>query len=545
MSLHRTQTTNLKICCRKVGDFPLPEKIQMIYRFNEFELDTDNYQLRKNGDTIAIEPQNFDLLRYLVERPNQVVLREEIVDSLWPGRIIADTSLSSHINSVRKALDDNGTKQLHIKTIHGRGYQFISALQKSTAHDHQLTQRQPLNSHAALPSSYGPIIMVLPFKNLSSDPRQDFFAEGMSEDITTELCRFSDIRVIARHTAFQYRHALVDFRDLAEKFAIDYLIEGSVQRRGNTLRITVKLSETKERTQLWAEKYDGGLHEVFQVQDDIIGRAVSTLSGRIRHIETSRAKRRVSENLTAYEHLLLGLSHHKNGAIRRIDFQNSAREFEQAIELDPHFIRPQAWIICARAGATAELTPDFIDASLAEAKRVVALDETESESQRVLGAIYATQRNFDMGNHHLTEALTLSPNDSHIRIRMGRHLNMINKNEAAIATTRQAMKLNPLHPGWYWLEMGISYYNLGEYAKALEAFARNREPTDHDMAWMAATHIAMGNKEQARQAAQQALAIDPNNKVAMNGEVEYYQDEAMSDLFRQRIMAAGIPVAAG
>ena len=514
----------------------------MIYRFKEFELDTSNYQLRKNGETVAIEPQNFDLLRYLIEHPGQVVLREEILDSLWPGRIISDTSLSSHINSVRKALGDNGKKQLHIKTIHGRGYQFISDLKKDTEYVRNLAQRQFLKSTSILPSTHGPTIMVLPFKNLSSDPEQNFYSEGISEDITTELCRFSDIRVISRHTAFQCRQFHVDFHELVERFEVDYLIEGSVQCRDNTLRVTVKLCETKEGTQLWAEKYDGEMHEVFQIQDEIIGRAVSTLSGQLRHIETTRAKLRTSENLTAYEHLLLGLSHHKNGSIRRIDFQNAAREFERAIELDPNFIRPQAWVICAHAGAAKILTSDMIDANLLEAKRVVSLDKTESESHRILGAVYASKRKYEMANHHFTKALTLSPNDSHIRIRMARHLNMTNENEVAIETTKHAMKLNPLHPGWYWLEMGISYYNLGEYSKAIEAFIRNWEPTDHDMAWMAATHIAMGDKEKAKQVARQALVLEPTNKVAMNGEVEYYQDEAMGNLFRQRIITAGIPV---
>ncbi|MEZ5479729.1 MAG: hypothetical protein R3E95_20320 [Thiolinea sp.] len=172
-----------------------------------------------------------------------------------------------------------------------------------------------------------------------------------------------------------------------------------------------------------------------------------------------------------------------------------------------------------------------------EAKEVVALDKTESESHRILGSIYVVKRNFEMGKHHLTEALKLSPNDSHIRIRMARHLNMTDQNEASITAAQQAMKLNPLHPGWYWQELGIAYYNLGDYPQALQAFAKNWEPTDHDMAWMAATHIAMGNKEQARQAAQQALAIEP-----MNSEIESYQDETMSELFRQRISEAGIPV---
>ncbi|MEZ5450257.1 MAG: hypothetical protein R3E89_15250, partial [Thiolinea sp.] len=229
-----------------------------------------------------------------------------------------------------------------------------------------------------------------------------------------------------RHTAFQYRKLLQGGERLERlaELGVAYLIEGSVRRIAEQLRVNVQLIETATNAHVWAEKYDTPLAAVYRIQDEITETAVSTLSGQIRRIETARAQSRSSPDLTAYDHLLRGLSYHKNGNVSRENFARARDEFEKAIALDPQFARPSAWVICARAGAWEVRSLERIDASIAEARRVLALDEQESESHRMLGSLYLFRRDYALAGHHFSEALRLSPNDAHIRMKMARYLSL-------------------------------------------------------------------------------------------------------------------------
>ena len=286
----------------------------MIYRFSEFELDTRNYALNKNGNQVAIEPQVFDVLKYLIANRDRLIPRDELLDQIWSGRVVSDTSLSNHIKSARKAVGDDGQSQLHIKTVHGRGYQFIAKTNEVMNHGSDLASL-PVNKPIAQAQYQGPFVAVLPFQNISSDPEQQFFAEGMSEDITTELSRFSDIQVIARHTAFQYDSASLDIKKVCAELGVEFLVEGSVRRNQDRVRINVQLIDASAGKHVWAEKFDRPIDQVFHIQDEITETIVSTISGQIRRIETDRATSRGTNNLRAYDHLLRGLAYHKNGHI--------------------------------------------------------------------------------------------------------------------------------------------------------------------------------------------------------------------------------------
>ena len=226
----------------------------MIYQFGEFKIDTQNYQLSSNGTAVDIEPKVFDLLSYLVVNRSKLVTRDELFDNIWKGQVVSDTSLSNQIKAARKIIGDSAQAQLCIKTVRGRGYQFVASVVETPDQATPLSLSITENSLGI--RSKAPMVAVLPFQNLSSDREQDYFCEGISEDITTELSRFTDIQVIARHSAFQFTSASCDMGDLVQQLGVDYVVEGSVRRAGDQIRINAQLIETSSQNHVWAERYD-------------------------------------------------------------------------------------------------------------------------------------------------------------------------------------------------------------------------------------------------------------------------------------------------
>lgn len=512
----------------------------MIYHFNNFSLDSANYCLSDRGAQLAIEPQVFDLLHYLVINNGKVISRNELLDNVWAGRIVSDTTLSGHIKSVRKILGDSGQSQGIIKTIHGRGYQFIESVFSEEEQSSDICTEPQIRKSAASDIK-GPLIAVLPFLNRSSDPEQQYFAEGMSEDIITELARFSDIQVVSRYSSFQLDSKAPTLERFCEQQKVSYWVEGSVRKSDESVRVSVQLVDATTRNTLWAEKYDKPLDEVFVIQDTIVETIVSTLSGQIQKVELARANSRATSSLRAYDHLLRGLALHKNGYTSQQSFCKASEEFSKAIAIDPNFARARAWLICSSANMWELMTEERIKDALVAANHALSLDSSESEIHRILGSIYLWARDFAQSNYHYQEARRLSPNDAHIAVKMGRFLAFTNRLEEALKLVRHAMLLNPLHPGWYWQELGVVYYSMEQYCEAITIFQRNWELGAYDMAFIAACHVANDDIDQAKCVCRQALEIEPNASVKLFTQFENYQDESKSQQLIERMLTAGFP----
>tara|TARA_R110000737_G_scaffold61057_2_gene88001 strand:- start:2300 stop:3838 length:1539 start_codon:yes stop_codon:yes gene_type:complete len=512
----------------------------MRYKFDEFELDTSNFVLSKLGLPIAIEPQVFDLLCYFLANSQRLVSRDELFQQVWSGKVISDTTLSGHIKYVRKALGDSGKNQFFIKTIHGRGYQFVAPVI-------DIDNAQPLTNKTIKSSeidifSKGPLVTVMPFSNISSDPDQQYFAEGMSEYIITELSRFSDIHVLARHSAFQFKGTSGASEYFREKRKMNYLVEGKVRRLDDRIRINVKLIDTSTSHTIWAEKYDRLIDQVFQIQDEIVETIVSTLSGQIRKVEMARASSRATVNLRAYDHLLRGLSAQKNGYTCKDNFNIASEEFSKAIELDPNFARARAWLICASSNMWELMTKKRIDQALNDAKYALSLDGSESEIHRILAAIYLWSRNYKLSGYHYSEARRLSPNDANIAVKMARYLAFIDQQDQALLLVRHAMFLNPLHPGWYFQELGVVYYSMDKFDNAIVAFERNWELGAYDLAFIAACQVANNQLSAAKANCARALSLAPNASVKLFTQFETYQNIDKSQLLSERMVKAGFPI---
>ena len=279
----------------------------MIYLFGDCTFDTERRELRRGGANVEMEPQVFDLLEFLIRQRDRVVTRDDVLEAVWHGRIVSKSTLSSRINAARTAIGDDGASQRLIRTLPRKGLRFVGEVREDQ-------DRPPIDlTPAARPDDLaeskrvdtfvtdGPSIAVLPFTNMSGDPESDYFADGMAEEIITALARCGGILVIARNSSFIYKGKAVDVRQVGRELGVGYVLEGSVRRSEDRLRITAQLIETSAGTHLWADRFDGGLSDVFGLQDHIADTAAAIIEPRLRFAEVERVRRRPTNNMDAYE----------------------------------------------------------------------------------------------------------------------------------------------------------------------------------------------------------------------------------------------------
>jgi TolB-like protein len=283
----------------------------VLYLFEDYALDTDRRELRHGSVAIPIEPQVFDLLAYLIKNRERVASKDELVATIWDGRIVSESTLTTRINAARCAIGDSGAEQRLIKTLARKGLRFVGAVREEATPDTVTTAgaqyaatQQP---KPELSLSGKPSIAVLPFGNLSGDPQQDYFSDGISDDIITELSRFSELLVIARNSSFQYKGKAVDIRQVGRELGALYVLEGSVKRSGDRVRITAQLIDAAAGTHRWAERYDRDLHDVFAVQDEVARAIVTTLAAHVNRAEIERALLKPPSAWEAYEYYLRGV----------------------------------------------------------------------------------------------------------------------------------------------------------------------------------------------------------------------------------------------
>ena len=273
----------------------------MQFLFADHTLDTARRELRRGGTPIAVEPQVFDLLTYLVQNRERVVSKDDLFASVWGGRIVADSTLASRINAARKAIGDSGEEQKLIRTIARKGIRFVGEVQSRPEGGEPAQAAAPRDGSAdsarpALPSSDRPAIAVLPFVNMSGEVEQEYFSDGISEDIITALSKLRWFFVIARNSSFTYKGKSVHLKEIAEDLGVGYVVEGSVRKEGGRVRITVQLNDVATGSHLWAERYDRDLADVFAVQDEITEAIVAAIEPQLYAAENFRARRKAPES---------------------------------------------------------------------------------------------------------------------------------------------------------------------------------------------------------------------------------------------------------
>ncbi|RZW03856.1 MAG: hypothetical protein EX266_11040, partial [Rhodobacteraceae bacterium] len=298
-----------------------------VIAFDDFRIDHARGELTRGGLPVAVEPQVLDLIAHLAAHPGVVLTRDDLIDAVWGGRIVSDSAISSRINAARTALGDDGTAQKYIKTIPRRGFRFEADVGARLAPATSALQGKPS-------------IAVLPFENLSGDPEQRYFSDGITDDIITELSRYGELFVISRHSSFACRDSDQSTAEIARYLGVQYIAEGSVRRVGDRIRVTAQLIDPEAGHQLWAERYDRDVTDIFEVQDEITTVIVNTMFGQIAHLHHRRVLGKDPGTVDAYVHVLKATEH----ALRVAPGDNeiAKSEIAAAIAIDPEFARAHA-----------------------------------------------------------------------------------------------------------------------------------------------------------------------------------------------------------
>jgi adenylate cyclase len=481
------------------------------FLLTEHLLDTDRRELHRGPTPIPVEPQVFDLLVYLIENRDRVVSKDDLIASVWGGRIVSDSTLTSRINAARRALSDNGEEQRLIRTVARKGIRFVGDV-RMLSNGEEATA-PPEEDRPGLPLSDRPAIAVLPFLNMSGEPQQEYFSDGISEDIITALCRYPSLFVVARNSSFTFKGRPIDVKEIGRTLGVRYVLEGSLRKAGDRIRVTGQLVETETGKHIWAERYDRDLTDIFAVQDEIAEAVTLAVAPAIADAELHRAMRKPPANLDAWEAYQRGLWHSAKANVE--DNALAEQFFRQAVELDPSFAG--AYKGLARLQAQ---TADFRGRNLAEAlqaaealaRRAVALDGADAEARsRLANALYR-QGDYEGGLAEAERALAISPNLADGHGEKGAILIFSGRPREGLAALERCIRLDPGGSALRQNQITLGLYLSRDYPAAVEAAKRAIRsypayPNTHR--WLAAALGQLDRRAEASAALAKAIELAP------------------------------------
>jgi TolB-like protein len=486
------------------------------YLFEGYVFDTDLRELRRGADMVSVTPQVFDVLEYLIRNREYVVSRDDLIRAVWKGRIVSDAALTTRLNAARSAIGDTGEKQHLIKTLPRKGFRFVGAVQAA-----QRSAAEPIGSAAdggdttPSPLSAPPLsIVALPFANIGGDPEQDYFVDGVTESLTTDLSRIRGSFVIGRHTAFTYKGKAIELNKIGRELNVRYVVEGSVQRSGNRLRVNVQLVDAESGNHLWAERFDKPVADLFEVQDEIVSRLANALNTQLIEAEARRAER--SPHPNSLDLYFQGIARLNKGSIP--EYVAQARGFfERALKLDPGNV--EALVGMAQVATSASYLADEGRAERlmsAEATLIKALSlaPQHARAHMFLGVVQMYTNRTAQGIAECEQALALDRNlaDADGWIAFGKfHSGQATEAEAHI---REALRLSPRDTYSYRWLMFLAFVKLLENAdaEAVVCLRRSLEANHNNTLGhfiLAATLALLGKLDEARAAARAGLVLNP------------------------------------
>jgi TolB-like protein len=423
------------------------------FLFANHTLDTDRRELRRGGLPIAVEPQVFDVLTFLLENRERVVSKDDLFASVWRGRAVADSTLASRINAARKAVGDTAAEQKLIRTIARRGIRFVGDVDCQPRDNAPLPVvtppvERPEPRPSSLPPLDRPAIAVLAFANMSDDPAQEYFSDGISEDLITALSKLRWFFVIARNSSFTYKGKSVSRKQIAEELGVGYLIDGSVRKSGDRVRITVQLSDAISGAHLWSERYDHKLEDVFAVQDEIADAIVAAIEPQVYAAENFRASRKPPESLDAWDLVMRGLGHFWKVTAR--DNLAAQALLERAIAIDPHYgqalgLLALSYVFEVHMGWK-EDRAEILSAAERAALAAVRADSEDACAHLALAAVYVNLGRFDDSLAEFELSLRLNRNMSLAKGLYGLVLSASGRWKEGSAAARRALRLSPRGP---------------------------------------------------------------------------------------------------
>lgn len=492
------------------------------FTFDDFVLNQDRRELTLRGDVVAVGPQVFDLLLLFVSNPDRVVSKDELLEEVWSGRIVSESTITSHINALRKAIGDTGEEQRLVRTVARKGYRFVGQVRVDDSGLQPEVNVRPTARPSALALPDKPSITVLPFHNLSGDPEQEYFADGVVEDIIAALSRIRWLFVIARNSSFTYKGRAVDAQGVGQELGVRYVLEGSVRKCANKVRITGQLIDATSGAHIWAERFEGLLDDIFELQDRITESVVGAIAPQLEQAEIERAKRKPTESLGAYDYYLRAMAKLHSGSREAVE--QALSMLYKAIELDPEFASAYgmaAWChFWRKLNGWMTDRPSEIAEGIRLARLAVSLGRDDAVALTRGGhALSHLAGELDSGIALLDRARLLSPNLAPAWYLGGTLRALHGETEAAIKDLSHAVRLSPLDPEMFRMQVGMALANF--FARHFDVAAQWAEKALGNLpsllvgvALLAASLAHVGRMDEAQLAMQRLRELDPTMRLS-------------------------------
>jgi TolB-like protein/Tfp pilus assembly protein PilF len=519
------------------------------YLFEDCALDTDRRELRRGADLIPVEPQVFDLLEYLIRNRERVVSKDDLVASIWQGRIVSESALATRINAARSAIGDSGDQQRLIKTLPRKGIRFIGTVGEDQEQETAASGTHTEAGKPALALPDKPSIAVLPFANMSGDPEQEYFADGVADDIITALSRCNWLFVIARNSSFTYKGKSVDTRQVGRELGVRYLLEGSVRRSGDRLRVTGQLIDAISGANIWADRFEGQMSDVFDLQDRMTESVVAAIEPNLQRAEIERLKRKPASNLDAYDLLLR--AQQLEYEFTEQSLAGAIRYLEQALALDPNY---SAAMALAAHCYGERIHHGWAQDAAAETTKGLDLAaralERGRDDSNVLWMVAHAMLRLGMDRQRAKElaysSLALNPNSA-IAMTIAALTEVMSGNAgSALEQSRRAQRLSPRDPrGWLTLSvLSLAYLTDGRFDEAA-SFAKkslvHNPRYGSPLRVLAASLAIMGHRGQAAEVIQQLLKLEPQLSLSALRARLMYMDERVWSRLSGGLRLAGLP----
>jgi TolB-like protein/cytochrome c-type biogenesis protein CcmH/NrfG len=496
------------------------------FAFGPFVLDPGAGTLLRHDTPVPVGYRALMLLAALAGRPGEILSKSELMEAAWPGTVVEEGNLTVQIALLRKLLGPATDGSEWIATVPRVGYRFTGTIEALG-----VAQRKPL----PLPGK--PSIAVLPFANVSNEADQEAFADGLTEDLITDLSRISGLFVIARNSAFAYKGKAMDVRGIAQDLGVRYLLEGSARRAAGRVRINAQLVDAVSGDHLWAERFDRSLEDIFAVQDEVTGKIVEALLGRLR----APPPRKRPKNLEAHDLCV-------RASLLIDESPQTAREahlmLTRAVALDPDYAEAYRWLAMSHWSRWVHWgEPIEPNRTLAVelAQKAVELDPSDAGCRWILGNVLAYDRRFAEADAEFAKAVELDPNDADLWATLADLSVLAGRIKDGLEQIRKAFRLNPFPPGWYYLLLGQAQYAAGEYEDAVETLRRDETYRTSSRRFLAASLAQLGRIAEARAEVELFLVSNPHFTTRHWATTQPFRDAATLDHFVEGYRKAGLP----
>jgi TolB-like protein/Flp pilus assembly protein TadD len=527
----------------------------LLFHFNDFTLDADQRELHRGPNPIEVQPQVFDLLEYLIRNRHRIASKDDLLTTIWSGRTVSDSALDTRINAARRAIGDSGKEQRLIRTFPRKGVRFTAAVRE----EQRPVSPQPRETGTSTAAEYPcpalihpdrPSIAVLPFANMSGDPAQDHFADGMAEQIITALSRCSRLFVTARNSSFTYKGRAVDVRQVGRELGVRYLLDGSIHREGDELRFTGQLIDAASGGNIWATRFEGRVGKAFELQDRFTESIVATVEPKLQLAEIERLKCKPESDLDPYD-LLLRAQQCEHEF--RVDSHATAlRHLEHALAVDPSYAPAMALAAFCHAERRVQgwMVDTEVEAreALRLASRAVELSKDDANVFWMAGyAVLRLQMDVARARELVRHSLDINPN-SGIATAIAGELEAIsgNNNGMAVQLISRAVHLSPRDPRDWFIGLKTAWICFvdGQFDQAISAAKKvlNQNPRSaYALRFLAASLAKQGRWDHASTAVRDVLSIEPQLTLTkLRPRLMFIEEKVWND-YSAALRLAGLP----